>query len=420
MKLKIGEMPQPVRPEIGPVLLEQGFTREAFPYLLKAAELEPMCSMHWSNLGVCWKDFGNFDQAIYCLKRAIELDPKNSGAWHNLGMTYEDQSDWPNAVKCFDSAYQIDPRNSLSQQGMVECWLREGIHTEETWKVWESHRWWRIVVQGIPVWNGEPLKGKRILVLREGGHGDIFMFLRYFELLKEKGAHVTFYGLRQHKDLLADHIWIDRNLTQDDEIDTEDFDYQVSLFSLMSIIKVVPWIRVGPYILPYLDGERRERFTVGMCLETGEVNKNFRKVKCIDAQAAEALRECDADFIGLTLQKPPEWIEHRPEILKLGWKRTAEIIASCHVIVTADTAVAHLAGAMGRPVFCMLPMNSDWRWFKDTQSCPWYPSMRLFRNRDPLNWTAVMRTVADECKKLQIELCRNKPSREFQPVAAER
>jgi len=379
MRCKIPEIGFPENVEIGPVLLEGGFAREALPYLETAASNRGNAN-DLTNLAICHRNLMRMDSALSYAQKAVKIEPNNVPAWHNLGIIREDFGQFQEAEEAYGRALDLNNLVSFVQQGVCYCRMRRGMFLDQaTQQLWHVHRWWAVEMPELRRWEGQPLKNKDIIVWREGGAGDHILFLRYLKLLKDQGARVTLFGLKQHRSLLTGHPWVDRWMDTDEEFNSEEFDFQVSLFSIPAITKQWPLPMHTAYLFaPKLS--RSGEFTVGLCLKAGEKSKNNRISRSVPAELAELLHIPGIRFVSLQRDPLPNWVEpHKEE--NSNWRDTADLIGSCDVIISVDTAIAHMAGAMGKAVWTILPLNSDWRWFIDKADSPWYPTMRLFRNR---------------------------------------
>lgn len=396
MRCKIPEINFPENVEIGPVLLEGGFPREAEPYLRAALESRGLAN-DWINMAVCHRNQMRMQPALQCIEKATAMEPNNIPAWHNYGIILEDFGRFEDSERAYVRGLQLNNLVSPLQQGVCYSRMRRGLFLDATTlELWQVHRWWALEMPELRRWQGEPLAGKRIIVWREGGAGDHIFFLRYLGLLKDHGAHVTLFGLKQHRGLLTGHPFIDRWLDSDDEFDSQQFDYQISLFAIPAVTKRFPLPMGSPYLLRAPRPVRKEAFTVGICLKAGEKSKTGRLSRSVPTELAQYLEPSSTDAVFFSLQREPlpEWISPC-EKENSNWKATAELIAQCDLVISVDTAVAHMAGTMGKPVWTILPAGSDWRWgLSPAKSSPWYPTMSLFRNQHVTDYEELMDQVA--------------------------
>jgi hypothetical protein len=268
---------------------------------------------------------------------------------------------------------------------------------------------------GRPRWNGESLEHKTILVEAEQGHGDAIQFVRYLPRIKALGANVILGCQPALHRLLAGSTGVDLALRQGDL--APHFDIEITLLSLPGIFQTLP--ETIPAKVPYLHVPQGSgihatktviRYTgmlrVGLVWAGGIHTKNSqRSIKLKQFSELFGLRGIKL----FSLQKGEEVTElasiPRDIITDLGphledFADTAAAIQELDLVISVDTAVVHLAGALGKPVWTLLPFAPDWRWMLDREDSPWYPTMRLFRQPAPGDWASVIKRVAEELKAL--------------------
>ena len=391
------------KPTLGECFLNGGFPVEALPYLEAEVQERPKNWGAWNNLGCCHKFLGHYEMAIECLKRSMMLSPNAVQPCHNLGMAYEESGHLKEAIQCYVHAVSFH-RNEQSEYGLAECLFRDGKFDMGV-EMWERSRLEKnscAFIPNIKVWRGEDLEGKKILVTREGGHGDVFWLLRYVKPLKDMGAHVTFHAYESQRSLLEGHPWIDRWADQSTDLDEKDFDYQVPLWSIMwEMRKLEPqngWVPMGmdePYITVPAPEKSPHGFTVGICWKAGECLSVWRKLRSIQDEWLAAFADIPVDWVSLIPGEKPDWCNSGlPE--KCDWKTTAEVVAGLDLVISADTSMCHLAGAMGKPAWVFVPLASDWKWFHDKETSSWYPGMRIFRNTDAVSFKPVVDEMVSE------------------------
>lgn len=399
MGFRLVEATEVPRPTAAECLLNGGYADLALPYLVKDVEKQPNSSKEWNNLGVCQKYIGNYAEAERCLLRAQEIDPKASPPVHNLGLVFEEQGEFKKALREFGRAATMNPAAD-THYGLGCCMLRMGMW-DFVAPIWEKARlekrsfaW----VPGIPPWNGRSdLRGKRILILREGGYGDIFWLMRYCKVLQDLGARVAFHVFKSQKALLSGHPWFDELYDSDDDLDNKGFDYQFPLWSIMFATEKVPLGMEAPYI----QAEAKQAFpgpSVGLLYKAGEIMSVHRKLRSIQPEFLPRLLDVPGvNWVNLEKGLTPEWaVASVPKDLPEGWKTTAEFIAGLDLIITADTGMMHLAGAMGKPTWVFVPTGADWKFSHGTDTTmPWYPSLRIFRNTDPVSFAPVVESLRE-------------------------
>jgi hypothetical protein len=259
-------------------------------------------------------------------------------------------------------------------------------------------------------WDGQPLDGKTILLHAEQGLGDVIQVVRYAALVKRRGGVVVVECPRPLLSLLANCEGIDRLVGRGEELPS--FDVQASLLSLPGIFHTT--LEDLPATIPYLfadpglaqrwrqELDRIAGFKIGIAWQGSLQNRNDRD-RSIPLDCFEPLARCSGVQL-LSLQKGAG-VEQLPEVTKrfpvteLGsrledFMDTAAVLANLDLVVTCDTAVAHLAGALGAAVWVAIPFVPDWRWLLDRSDSPWYPTTRLFRQESRGDWQGVFQRIA--------------------------
>jgi hypothetical protein len=232
----------------------------------------------------------------------------------------------------------------------------------------------------VPEWTGAPLAGRRLLVLGEEGLGDQIMFARYFPLLNAQGAHLTFVGSPALRRLIS-ALGVDVAATTEEGAATRpDFwVYQMSLpHRLDTRLETIPPAAV--FAVPTGSGGG-----VGVMTRGGAIHVNDAH-RSLPPRFSQRLLRLGRDL--------------SPEATGAAdFMDTARIVADLDLVISVDTSVAHLAGALGKPVWILLPARAtDWRWLRGRDDSPWYPTARLFRQRTPGDWEPVLRRVEQALK----------------------
>ncbi|HSY29200.1 MAG TPA: glycosyltransferase family 9 protein, partial [Burkholderiaceae bacterium] len=267
-----------------------------------------------------------------------------------------------------------------------------------------------------PLWlRKERLDGDTILLHGEQGYGDMIQFCRYVPLVAELGAKVLLEVPRPLARLMENLEGVDEVIVRGDQL--PDFDYHCPLMSLPLAFDTR--LETIPAKIPYLaanSGGRsvwQERLgdksgpRIGIAWSGNPVHDNDRNRSIALDDFIEIVSE-SAQFVCLQKEVRPAdhaLLQQRSEILTFNegvsdFQDTAELIANMDLVISVDTSVAHLAGAMGKPVWILLPFNVEWRWFLDRSDSPWYPTARLFRQQTPGNWKPVLAAIARELSLL--------------------
>ena len=398
-----------------------GHWADAVENYRSALQLNPNFPEALNNLGKALKDQGKFREAIPYLQQACRLNPRDPEAGFNLGLTHFFLAELPEAIGRFRTSIRLNPRSAKTHFYLSQALLLNGDFNEG-WKEYEwrehGHRPGSPGSErycGKPLWQGEPLDGKTILVQHEQGLGDVIQFVRYLPLLKKMGGRVVLDAPPSLAALFEGLPGMDilRAATVDSK-SGPDIDVAVPLLSLPGIFGTTPDTIFAP--VPYLwaDRERARRWRSHMIdgpIKIGltwagnpnHVNDGHRSCRPDDFKPL-------ADISGVTwysLQKGPAAggqdasLMAGMRLVDLGpllndFADTAAAVSNLDLIISVDTAIVHLAGAMARPAWVLLPFVPDWRWLMHRQDTPWYPSLRLFRQPEADNWGPVFRRVASE------------------------
>ncbi|PWT83062.1 MAG: glycosyltransferase [Acidobacteria bacterium] len=416
---------QPALPDahsnLGKAYCELHRYREAEISCRRAVELAPHHADALLNLGNALECQGKLEEAVACCEQAVRYQPHLPEAYVNLGVARSAQGRPQEAVACFDEALRLRPGFPDAHWGRSLAWLLAGDF-ERGWPEYES-RWQckpfpqRTFAQ--PAWDGSPLDGKRILVYAEQGLGDTFQFVRYLPLVKRQGGRVIFACHERLVPLLRSCEGIDQFTTERDA--TPPLDVHVALLSLPMIFRTT--LATVPAKVPYLSAEaglieqwRREvmalpGFKVGIAWQ-GDPGYALDNLRSIALPHFEPLARVPGVSL-VSLQKGPgaqqvaelndkfpltDW-SSRLDVAPGAFMDTAAVMRSLDLVICSDSAVAHLAGALGVPVWLALPYSPDFRWMLHREDSPWYPTMRLFRQTSPCDWKYVFERMARELSK---------------------
>ncbi|MBF0135719.1 MAG: tetratricopeptide repeat protein [Magnetococcales bacterium] len=398
---------------LGNALRDQGNQAEATDCYERVLALVPDYFRACNNLGCLFQDQGDLEGARRAFLRTLAMAPDYPEAHNNLGTLLQLLGRPEEALACFQRALELDPEYADAHVNRAMAWLAAGQFLAG----WQEYawRWYQAGARppgdqfSQPLWQGESLLGKRILLHAEQGLGDTLQFIRYAPLVKKRGGEVLVQCQPPLTRLLSAQEGIDLVLSQGDSL--PEFDCQVPLLSLPGIfgtdMETIP--AQLPYIVPEaaLVESWQKRMPSGYSRQIGLVwrgSKSYRhdRYRSLPAQAmAGLLAVPEVAFYGLVkeprideidcLARLGNFFDFGPELK--NFSDTAAIVANLDLIITVDTAVAHLAGAMGKPVWVLLPFSPDWRWLREGEASPWYPGMRLVRQSRQGDWSAVLDRV---------------------------
>jgi Tetratricopeptide repeat/Glycosyltransferase family 9 (heptosyltransferase) len=406
----------------------------------------------YNNLGACLCDLGHLDEAATACERALQLNPDYAKAHFNRGLIFWRNNDTEAAVAAYRSAIAVDPSDAgghanlaveLHNKGEIDEALavshRAVMLAPENPAVRFNHahllllcgdfqngfaeyRWRRRCkfdrMQSVsgPEWQGESFIGRTLLLFSEQGIGDVLQFIRYLPTVAAKGGAIVL----QVQDTLVPLLRCLQGVTVVPRgAPLPPLDLQLPLMDLPHVfgttLDSIP--ADGPYL--YADPEKVEMW-----------RRDFRDVAALKvgivwtgnpAHRGDRYRSLTADAVLPRLVMPGVQLyslqkELRPadvpvlaglgsDVIDLAprlgdFADTAAAVAALDLVISVDTSVVHLAGAMGRPTWGMLPYAQDWRWLRDREDTPWYPSMRLFRQRAPQAWAGVIARLSAELARV--------------------
>ncbi|MGA2439925.1 MAG: tetratricopeptide repeat-containing glycosyltransferase family protein [Tepidisphaeraceae bacterium] len=392
------------RNSLGLVLGEKRQPEIALKEFERAIQLKPDYADAYGNLGGALRELGRLDEAHAAMTAAVRLQPGMATPHQNLALVLADQRKFSEAIDSYRRAIAIQPdfRQAHWDLGMLYLLLGD---LERGWREYE----WRpgVAVRfAQPQWTGEDLHGKTILLYAEQGFGDAIQFVRYVPMVAARGARIV---LACHEELtrlmsdVAPVVMLGQPLPP--------FDVHCSLLSLPlamgttrdNIPAHVPYLKPGGVLSAKWRqrlGEKRGKLRVGLVWAGRPEHPNDARRSVRFEQLTPLLAVDGVEFVslqkGVAIEQTSaaRMIDFTSELD--DFSDTAALIESLDLVITVDTAVAHLAGAMGKAVWVLLPSMPDWRWMLDREDSPWYPTMRLFRQRDRGDWSVPIERMGRE------------------------
>lgn len=428
--------------------------KEAIDYFKIVLTKDPKNEEAHFNLGSCYRELKQYKAALQCYESAVAFNPGNIAAYINIGNVYNQlgdenkaklyfdkvsnnnetkavvftnigvskmgQSLVDEASQYFDIALQFEPENPAIHYNKAHALLIKGNYDEG----WTEYGWRKKRKEFFPrefsrpeLKSGMDVNGKTILVYDEQGLGDTIQFVRYIPMLQKLGAIVIFECNKMLLGLFREHT-VGRKMIGRDRIKEPpiEYDYQIPLLSLPQFFNTT--INNIPSEVPYIYADssyskkmagiigNSKEYKIGIVwggnpVHTGDSNRSCRlenfkallsvpNIKFYSLQKGgplDQLEECNFPITVLN-----EYLD--------TFMDTAAAIENLDLVITIDTSVAHLAGAMGKRTWLLLPFFPDWRWMLDRKDSPWYPTMKLFRQNEEGNWKTVMKEIETELREL--------------------
>jgi Flp pilus assembly protein TadD len=429
-----------IRNNLGLAYWDQGRPLEAAECYRRVLELNPASNNARMNLGVVLSDLGRFEEALEHLHEAVRVEPDSPDTVQNMGMTLGRMGKWNEAIECYNRALELRPDYAEVHRNRAYGWLYVGDFE----RGWREHEW-RLKCRrhaGFPIdrprWQGEELDGRSIVLHAEQGLGDTLLFIRYAALVKQRGGVVFVMAHTQLLRIVARCAGVD--LAFDGSSVMPYGQVQAPLMSLPAILGTT--LESVPSRVPYLPTEtlvvdrwrhalaaelvarnpevsgssggpaqRRgaRPFLVGVVWQGSPTNPMDHWRSFPLAKLAPVADVPGVQFVRLQVIDGLDQISGlngRFPIIMLDSRRprdfvdTAAIISQLDLVITPDTSVAHLAGGLGVPVWLALSTVGEWRWMLEREDSPWYPTMRIFRQKKLGDWDDVFRRMAEILRRV--------------------
>ncbi|HEV2694946.1 MAG TPA: tetratricopeptide repeat-containing glycosyltransferase family protein [Verrucomicrobiae bacterium] len=388
-----------------------GDFQRAAEYYTRCLQLDPQCSEAWHQLGnVCYAQ-RNMELAAQAYRKAADLDPGNFAIWNNLANTLRQLEALPEAIAAYDRALAGRPDDAVIRANRGRTLLAAGRLAEG----FRDHefRWEPLGLRRYPqpVWRGEHLPGKTLFVFAEQGVGDTIHFVRYLRLARSRVGRIILACQPSLISLLEHSACADVIIGAADA--PPPFDTYVPLLHLPGVFNTT--LESIPATVPYLSPEGAiplpstptGHLKVGLTWAGNPafLDDAIRSIPLVGF--AGILDISGVSFFSMQLNVPAddEAFFQSSSLIKTmtgvkNFEETANLIRQLDLVISVDTAVAHLAGALGKPVWTLINRSPDWRWMLQRTDSPWYPTMRLYRQQRSEGWEPVLAQVAGELRKL--------------------
>ena len=441
---------------LGLIAHQAGEYEVAVEHIKRAIEFRPGSALFHGNLGMAYDRLGKEKESAECFQSALKLNPLYKGAHlahYNLGVYFRGQGRMMEALEHYDKAIEIDKElfDARWNRSFILLLLgrfKEGFEDYECRLKKKEPIDSRVF--GKLKWQGEELNGKRILVVSEQGFGDDIQFVRYISLINsrenlpllngsksveifpdlpkpqnkprllsrgkrkgfviERGGHVVLECKKELRKLFEGISNIDEFVERDgSKAPDVEFDFYIHLMSLPyvfgteleSIPGKVPYLKADERVIEkFREKIKSDKFKIGI-VWAGNPKQENDKNRSMTFDKFKSLKEIPGIEL-YSLQKGEAAAQlNDSQVIDMGseisdFADTAAIIENLDLVISVDTCVAHLAGAMGKPAWTLLTFMPDWRWLLNREDCPWYPSMKLFRQTKEGDWNSVFEKVKEE------------------------
>ncbi|MFC1845730.1 tetratricopeptide repeat protein [Candidatus Dependentiae bacterium] len=418
----------------GKTLRSLDFFEEAIEQFTNILHQEPTNILPLFEIANTYNFQGETEKALLCYEKTLELRPDIRQVRYNYAHTLKKMGRVEEAIKLYEEIIEDHPDYATVHFSLALAYLSLG-----DFKLgWPEYEWrWKAYKESPkkfpqPLWDGSNPSGKKVLLYSEQGLGDTFQFIRYAKLLKDLGATVIFQSQKPAADLLKQCDYIDQIIIRGKSLPA--FDLQAPLMSLPMIFNTTP--ETVPHDIPYLHADpelvdywssklaqddaqhgRTNPFRIGICWQG---NATYRSQALRHSVSAKSISLATfapiANIPGVVLYSLQK-VNGQDQIEKVDFELhtfgpeldtqhgrfmdTAAIMKNLDLVLTIDTSISHVAGALGVPTWLMLPNPADWRWIIGRDDTPWYPTnMRLFKQPSPGDWDTVICNVIDELQKM--------------------
>ena len=398
---------------------------EAKSLFQEAAKKEDKNYLAWFYLGLCLFAQKKYAKSLQMFYLSTQLNPIHLGTLTNIGVLFQLNNLPHKAACCYKIALQIEPKNAGLNYNLATALLSSGQYVEG-WK----HFRWRFqnpstsAIHALPSgkeWRGEKLKiGQRVGVISEQGLGDTIQFIRYCKTLKERGMPIQCFIQKPLVDLVRES-GIDAECQQNTNAESSDIDTWIPLMSIPEILGVTPnnpiisstYIKTREDLINKWSNQLNspDKLTIGIKWQGFQGNErlfNQSIGRSLPLSKFKLIADnFNVEFVSLQKDEGSEQISNcgfeekfTPHLQSVEEERcmleTAAIIMSCDLILTCDSVIAHLSGALGAPTWLLLNSCPEWRWGHAGKTTFWYPNTRLFRQKNQGNWDDVVQNIAKE------------------------
>lgn len=392
-----------------------GQSRNAYSLYARVIGQEPDNVNALISMSVVCDQLDRREEALEYLLHARDVAPENPLVHLNLGGIFQGLLRLGQAMECYETALALRPgyptaRWNICQIELLRGNYRKGFHDFDS--RFSTSRPVLLRGCGLPTWNGEPVAGKRILVQGEQGYGDTIQFARFLPLLSDMGATVILENrLTPLTPLLRSLPGL--SLLTDAATAEPICDFAIPLLSLPRLFATD--LQTIPHSVPYLapSSQKREywcsklrqdkNMKVGICWAGRKVPDPRRSVPAARFDALASISQVSWYSLQINEGDADDGMPPLSPLIDLtdsihDFEDTAALVSCLDLVISIDSAVAHLAGSLAVPIWLLLPFVPDWRWMLERNDSPWYPTMQLFRQPRPRDWESVLRAIVPALK----------------------
>lgn len=391
--------------------------KEAISSYQKAIKIDPMAYMIIYNYGISLQKLGLYEKAIKKFKRVIEIKKDFSFAYNNLGNCLKILGNFQEAMTCYKKSIKIRPDDVDANYNLGQIQLLLGNYDDG----WANYEWRKKLnkytypkINNLKLNNVKNLKGKSIYISKEQGLGDYIQFCRYLPLIEKLEAKII---LDTPKALLPMINSMNFKYIHKESLKNNEFDYHFSIGSLPLAFGTS--LNTIPNKIPYFFTPKKNKDLMKLKINENKINIGLKwrgnrnhwddENRSINLSILERLFDLPYEFHSLEIEylkddeiqlgKIKNLHCHKNEIL--GFENTAGLIESMDLIISVDTSITHLCGAINKPVWLLLSFLPDFRWLLDRNDSPWYPSVKLYRQINRGNWDEIINRVKRDLDKLE-------------------
>jgi len=376
----------------------------------KAIAITPEYAGTYTNLGNALNKLGEYEQAIYFHLKAIDLDETSPNHFANCGSAYKNIGRFDRAQKMYEKALSLEPTHVNAHFDLATVLLQTNQSSkgflEYEWRFKKEQMQGHITryrsIFSRPVYKGQKLSGERVLIHAEQGFGDALMVARYLFELKNRGARVVVYIREGLETLFKSMVCVDEVVSRSEAIPQSE--YQLPMMSLPLVCDAS--LKNLQVHYPYFNvkktmDQESDKIKIGIVWGASNSGESYKNKVFNLRHFSVMAKDANLQLYSLQLGEDVEDIKRynlEEAIIDLSsniddFETTAALINGLDLVITSDTSVAHLAGAIGAKVWILLQKVPDWRWGVDGVQSRWYPSARLFRQHSLGDWNSVFKEV---------------------------